>query len=59
MLVLIIAGLLFNRKEMVKAMEEKDKKIDAIIDEFHSGNLTMADAMKSLTMVLYEIKGRL
>lgn len=40
-------------------IKEKEGKIDKIVDDYHKGNLTIAEAMNSLRHVLTEIKGRL
>jgi len=56
---LIIWHLLEERKKMLADIEKKDKRIDSIIDDYHNGNLTLTEALNSLKLVLYEIKGRL
>jgi len=56
---LIIWHLLEERKKLLKEIEKKDKRIDGIIDDYHKGNLTLTEALNSLKLVLYEIKGRL
>lgn len=56
---LIIWHLLEERKKLLKEIEKKDIRIDGIIDDYHNGNLTLTEALNSLKLVLYEIKGRL
>ena len=56
---LIIWHLLEERKKMIADSEKKDDRIDKIIDDYHSGNLSLAEALNSLKIVLYEIKSRI
>ncbi len=46
-------------KKKDKALEKKDEKIDKIVEDYYKGNLTLADALNSLKIVLYEIKAKL
>lgn len=55
----IVGGLLWERNRLVKLLEKKDDKIDQIIDDYHKGNITLADALTSLKLVLFEIKSKL
>lgn len=55
----INAGLLYERHRLVKRLEMKDEKLDQIIDDYHKGNITIADAFTSVKLVLFEIKARL
>lgn len=55
----IIAGLLYERHRLVKLLNKKDEKLDQIIDDYHKGNITIADAFNSVRLVLYEIKAKL
>lgn len=58
-LILFILALLWDRKRLVAEVKEKEAKIDRIVDDYHKGNLTIAEAMNSLKYVLAEIKGKL
>jgi K+ transporter len=58
-MILFIIMLLWERKRLLDQLAKKDEKIDKIIDDYHSGNITLADALNSLKLVLYEIKGKL
>ncbi|RYF46800.1 MAG: hypothetical protein EOO38_13410 [Cytophagaceae bacterium] len=58
-LMLIIVVLIMDRRRLVKEVERKDEKIEKIVDDYYKGNLTLSEALNSLKMVLYEIKGRL
>lgn len=57
---LIVVGLLiYERMRLLKEITKKDDKIDKIIDDYYKGNMTLTEALNSLKMVLYEIKGKL
>jgi hypothetical protein len=56
MLTAVIIGLLFDRRRLIKEKTTAEGKIDKIIDDYYKGNLTLADALNSLKVVLYEIK---
>lgn len=58
-LILFIFALLWERRRLMGEIKEKEGKIDKIVDDYHKGNLTIAEAMNSLRHVLTEIKGRL
>jgi hypothetical protein len=58
-LVMIIIFLWFERKRLLHELEKKDDKIDRIIDDYSKGNVTLGEALNSLKLVLYEIKGKL
>lgn len=55
----IIFWLVFDRQQLQKRLEKKDEKIDQIIDDYHKGNITLADALTSLKIVLFEIRAKL
>lgn len=59
MLAVIIIGLLFDRRRLIKEKTTAEGKIDEIIDSYYKGNLTLAEALNSLRQVLYELKGKL
>ncbi len=56
---LIIWHLLDERKKLIAENQKKDERIDKIIDDYHRGNLTLTEALNSLKLVLYEIKGKI
>jgi K+ transporter len=58
-LILFIIALLWERRRLMAEIKEKETKIDKIVDDYHKGNLTIAEAMNSLRFVLSEIKGKL
>jgi hypothetical protein len=58
-LLLFIMLLLFDRKRLISEVEKKDSRLDKIVDDYHSGNLTLSEAMNSLRMMLFELKARI
>jgi predicted Holliday junction resolvase-like endonuclease len=55
-LAFVIVGMFFEIKRLRSQVEAKESKIDKIIDDYYKGNLTLADALTSLKVVLFEIK---
>jgi len=54
---LIIWHLLEERKKLIADNQKKDERIDKIVDDYHKGNLTLTEALNSLKLVLFEIRG--
>lgn len=58
-LVLAIIMLVLERRRLLKKLDKNEEKIDKIIDDYYKGNMTLSEALNSLKLVLYEIKGKL
>lgn len=58
-LLLFILLLLFDRRRLLAEVTRKDARIDKIVDDYHSGSITQAEAMNSMKMVLFELKSRI
>jgi hypothetical protein len=58
-LLLFIMLLLFDRKRLLSELTKKDLRIEKIVDDYHTASITLAEALNSLKMVLYELKSRL
>lgn len=58
-LIFIIGMLLYDRRRLLHELERKEARIDKIVDDYHQGNITLAEALNSLKMVLVEIKATL
>jgi hypothetical protein len=58
-LLLFIILLLFDRRRLLADLAKKDDKIDKIIDDYYTGNVTLAEAMNSLKNVLFEIRNKI
>jgi hypothetical protein len=56
---LVIWHLLVERKKLIEDNKKKDEKIDKILDDYYKGNLTLTEALNSLKLVLYEIRGNI
>lgn len=53
---LVIGLLLLDRKRLTNEIAKKDDRLNKIVDEYYKGNITLAEALNSLKLVLYEIK---
>lgn len=58
-LILIIGFLVWDRLRLIKEIARYQTRLDKIVDDYHKGNLTLAEAMNSLRMVLFEIKAKI
>lgn len=58
-LLVIIIGMGWLVYKLFKQNEKKDEKIYKIIDDYAKNNITMAEAMNSIKVVLVEIKAKL
>lgn len=58
-LVIVIAGLVYDRLRIVKKIEEQDQKKDQMVEEYYKATITIADAFNSLKVVLNELKSKL
>lgn len=59
LLVVIILGLIWDRIRLEKQINTKDERISKILDDYHKGNLTLAEALVNVRLILYEIKSKL
>lgn len=59
LLMLVIVLLIFDRTRLTKSIERREERIDAILDQYHKGNLTLVDALNSIKLLLYEIRTKL
>ena len=55
-LAFVIFLLLLDRKRLTNEITKKDERLGKIVDEYYKGNITLAEALNSLKLVLYEIK---
>jgi hypothetical protein len=58
-LVAIVGFLVWDRSRLVKTLQQKDEKIEKIIEDYYKGNLTLTEALNGLKMVLIEIKAKI
>jgi hypothetical protein len=59
MLVGAIVFLIWDRIKLLGKIDQKEEKIEKIIDEYYKGNLSITEALNGLRIVLAEIKGKL
>jgi len=59
LLLLIITGLLWDRRRVFADNAKKDAKLDAMIDNYYKSNLAVGDALNSIKVVLAEISAKL
>ena len=58
-LLFVVAGLVWHIVRLGKTIERKDERIEKIIDDYHKGNTTLAEAFNQLRLVLVEIRAKL
>jgi hypothetical protein len=59
LLLLIITGLLWDRRRVFSDNAKKDAKLDAMIDNYYKSNMALGEALNSIKIVLAEISARL
>jgi len=59
LLIVLIGLLLWDRRSLVQKIDQKDAKIEKIIEDYFKGTSTIAEALNGLKVVLAEIKGKL
>ena len=59
LLALIVGLLLFDRRRLTNEMAKKDDRLNKIVDEYYKGNISLAEALNSVKLVLYEIRLKL
>jgi hypothetical protein len=55
LLVLIIGCFYYDRRRLTKEIDRLNK----IVDEYYSGNITLSESLNAIRLVLYEIKTKL
>jgi predicted HTH domain antitoxin len=59
LLLAFIVILLWDRRNLVAKIDQKEAKLEKIIDDYYKGNVTLTEALNNLRIVLAEIKGKL
>ena len=59
LLLLIITGLLWDRRRVFSDNAKKDAKLDAMIDNYYKSNMAVGEALNSIKIVLAEISVKL
>lgn len=55
----MVAYLWHENRSLKSQIAAKEEKIDKIMNDYQQGNLTLTEALNSLKLVLYEIKGKI
>jgi hypothetical protein len=59
LLMLVIAGLLWDRRRVFSDSAKKDQKIDVMIENYYKSSVSVGDALSSIKIVLAEISVKL
>ena len=59
LLMLVIAGLLWDRRRIFSDDARKDQKLDAMMENYHKSSVSVGEALSSIKMVLMEISTKL
>jgi hypothetical protein len=59
LLMLVIAGLLWDRRRVFTDNAKKDQKLDVMIENYHKSSISVGDALSSIKIVLAEISVKL
>jgi hypothetical protein len=59
LLMLVIAGLLWDRRRVFTDNAKKDQKLDVMIENYYKSSISVGDALSSIRIVLAEISAKL
>ena len=59
LLMLVIAGLLWDRRRVFTDNAKKDQKLDVMIENYYKSSISVGDALSSIKIVLAEISAKL
>jgi hypothetical protein len=59
LLMLVVAGLLWDRKRVFSDSAKKDQKIDVMIENYYKSSMAIGEAIGSIKVVLAEISVKL
>jgi hypothetical protein len=59
LLMLVIAGLLWDRRRVFTDNAKKDQKLDVMIENYYKSSVAVGDALSSIKIVLAEISVKL
>ena len=59
LLMLVIAGLLWDRRRVFADNAKMDKKLDVMIENYYKSSISVGDALSSVKIVLAEISAKL
>lgn len=58
-LLIIVGALWYERRNLIKNLQQKDEKVSEILENYYKGNLTLSEALSGLRSLLAEIKSKL
>ena len=59
LLMLVVAGLLWDRRRVFSDNAKKDQKIDVLIENYYKSSIAVGEAIGSIKIVLAEISAKL
>jgi len=59
LLMLVVAGLLWDRRRIFTDNARKDQKIDMLIENYYKSSMAVGEALSSIKIVLAEISAKL
>ena len=59
LLMLVVAGLLWDRRRIFMDNAKKDEKLDALVESHYKSNMAVSDALNNIKIVLAEISVKL
>ncbi len=59
LLILVITGLLWDRRRIFQDNAKKDMKLDALMESHYKSNVAVNDALNSIKIILAEISVKL
>ena len=59
LLMLVVAGLLWDRRRVFSDNAKKDQKIDVLIENYYKSSISVGEAIGSIKIVLAEISAKL
>jgi FtsZ-interacting cell division protein ZipA len=59
LLILVVTGLLWDRRRVFSDNAKKDEKLDALMESHYKSNIAVSEALNSIKIVLAEISVKL
>jgi hypothetical protein len=59
LLMLVIAGLLWDRRRIFSDESRKEQKLDVMFENYYKSSMSVSDALGSIKIVLAEISAKL
>ncbi|MFN3558949.1 MAG: hypothetical protein ACK4UQ_06640 [Brevundimonas sp.] len=59
LLILVTILLLWERKRLLDLLAKREAKIDAIVEQYYLGNMTLTEALNGVKAVMQEVRLKL